>query len=499
MKRTIKSISEVLKSHRLLLLKLLITLQIVFLGFLFFQAVADGRYFLIHEDEVINYCSAKVFSETGSVRAESCISENVSRIGEMNWYGPGYSIMYGAMRLMFDQSPSLFIKIHFTFALITIILILFFLPISLEDRLLSGSILIFTEQFTGYIFTYFPESFHLLIAVIFTLLIIKIHQSTDGNMKNRFIIIFIMLVIVVSLSRVTTIFWLAGLIGVSACRKERKKMILVFAVGLVVILLFMRYFTAPPYAGGMQKIDRLFKLDILDFISKTVLSTLGNTFRLLKSSSIVVYILLVLVIMAAVRWWQTKHQILGAALLISISLLGALMAYYSAGEWYFLKQSAILLPLLIISLILTSSSQVFKYTILILSFLFFPLLYKNVSNSINEHKKAFQALQSYRSFQNALNELPDFISEQSNITILWLYTEYDFGSTTEAILPFSTKHGNPILYTTNIVSASDTPEVKFERFNKLKINYVLSRTTLSLPHLQLVHATEFYNFYRIEK
>src|SRR6187431_1981608 len=144
---------EVLKSHRLTLLKVLITLQIAFLGFLFFQAVADDRYFLVNEDEVINYCSAKVFSEVQSLRAEGCIEENVSRIGDMNWYGPGYSILYGTAKIFFGNSLSLFVKIHFALTLVSI-LIIFFLPVSLENRLLSVSTLIFTEQFTGYIFTY---------------------------------------------------------------------------------------------------------------------------------------------------------------------------------------------------------------------------------------------------------------------------------------------------------------------------------------------------------
>lgn len=88
MKYSVKSTVDVVKSHRLFLLKLLLAVQVGFLGYLLFSAIHDGHYFLAHEDEVINFCSAKIFSETGSLRAEGCIAEDVSRIGQMNWYGP---------------------------------------------------------------------------------------------------------------------------------------------------------------------------------------------------------------------------------------------------------------------------------------------------------------------------------------------------------------------------------------------------------------------------
>lgn len=488
---------EVLKSQRLLLLKVLIALQISFLTFLFFRAVSDNRYYLAYEDEVINYCSAKVFSETGSVRAEGCITEDVSRIGQMNWYGPGYAVMYGASQDFFGEDPTLFIKIHFVLALLSITII-FFIPSSLESRLLFCSALLFTEQFTGYIFTYFPESIHLFFAIIFILLITLIYQAKDVRKRNLYVTIFIGLVFAVVLLRSTAIFWLTSLIGLSQTRKMMISMIIVFLVGLGITLLYMRYFTAPPYAGDMQKIDQLFEFDLFGFIFKTIKATMRNTFSLLKSGSFGVYILLLLMGIAMVRWWQTKERLLLAALLVSISLVGALMAYYSAGPWYFLKQSAILIPLIIFVLMVTNSPPMLKYGILMGGMLIFPLLYENISITILERQNAYNGWQNSKPFQSALNELTNHISEDSEVTVVWCYNEYDYGSAAEALLPFSTASGHPILYTTNIATAQDKPEVRFQLHHKLKVNYILSRYPLELPAVRLVHSTQFYHFYKIE-
>lgn len=494
----VKSMVEVLESHRLTLLKVLITLQIAFLGFLFLQAVADNHYFLAYEDEVINYCSAKVFSETQSVRAESCIEENVSRIGEMNWYGPGYSVIYGTSKMLFGNSLSLFIKIHFVLALISI-LIIFFLPVTLENRLLSVSVLIFTEQFTGYIFTYFPEPIHILASIVFILLLIIIYKTNEANKRNVYITAFIILTMVVVPMRVTAIFWLTALVGVSDSKKMAVRMAVIFFLGLMATLLFMRYFTAPPYVADMQKIDSLYRFDILGFIYKTIGAAARNTFALLKSGSLGVYVLLILIVITTVRWWQTKDRLLLAALSVSVSLVGALMAYYSAGPWYFLKQSAVLIPLLIIVLMVSNSSYQLKYAILLTGILLSPLLYKNTSNTILERQNAFRQLELSKPFQSALNQLPELITEQSDVTVLWCYNEFDYGAAAEALLPFTTKSGNSILYTTNIIVEDKSAEAKFKMHGRLNINYVLSRDAVHLPELKEIHANEFYHFYKVEK
>lgn len=497
MKGPDKSILEVVKSQRLWSLKLVLIIQIGFLSYLFFSATREGRYFLAHEDEVINYCSAKLFSETGSIQAEGCITEDVSQIGKMNWYGPGYTVIYGSLRNLFGDYTTLFIQIHFAFAGMAL-LIIGLLPASGENKLLIANSLLFTEQFASTIFTYFPETFHHLLALILILLLILIHRSKSASQRNLLTIVFIGLVMVLTMCRVTTIFWLAALVGLSETKRMAVKMTIVFTVGLSLTLLYMKFFTAPPYAGEMQKIGQLYEFNLLDFVWKTIKALLRNTFYLLISGSVSVYFVLALISITAVRWWQTKERFLLAALLISLLLMSALMAYYSSYPWYFLKQSAVLVPLLIVALMLSDPPAKLKYGILAMAFVSFLGTFQTTLGFIQERKDAFARLQDNQPFLASLQELPAFITEDRAVTILWCYSEYDFGGATEALLPFSTKDHQPILYTTNIVSPGEGPETKFRLHHKLKVNYILSRQVLTGALWEEVYATEYFHFYKVK-
>ena len=491
-----KSRVEVVKSQRLWILKLLLAAQLLLLSYLFFSAIGDGRYFVAHEDEVINFCSAKLFSETGSVRAEGCITEDVSRIGRMNWYGPGYHLLYGSMRNIFGDSPTLFIQLHYAFALLTVLLVLF-LPVPVENKLLIATALIFTQQFTSYIFTYFPEALHLLLALVLILLLIFIQRSNGAAERNRYVTFFIIMVLILTIARVTTIFWLAALIGLSESRSTALKMTFVFMACLFMTLLYMKFFTAPPYAGEMQKIDQLYEFNVVGFVLKTLSAMVRNTYTLVTSGSVSVYFLLTLMLLTAGRWWKSKDQFLLASLLVSLVSMAALMAFYSSHPWYFLKQSAVLVPLLMVALMLSAGSSRLKYGILVVSLVTFLFSFQDIRDIIRERRDAFTRVQDSQPFVVALQQLPQFITEKRAVIILWCYNEYDFGGATEALLPFSTNDHQPIMYTTNIIGPDEKSEAKFKLHHKLKVDYLLSRMPVMSPLLQQVHATEYYHFYRI--
>lgn len=494
---SVKSTVDVVKTHRLLLLKLLLAIQVGFLGYLLFSSIRDGHYFLAHEDEAINYCSAKVFSETGSVRAEGCIAEEVSRIGQMNWYGPGYAVFYGSLLSIFGDIPTLFIKLHAASALLSLMLI-FALPISGEQKLLMATITTFTQTFTAYIFTYFPESFHFLVAIVLIFFLLKVHQETEKRRQRPWEICFVLLVLVAILFRVTYVFWLAALILVSESRSKAWKRAVLFLAVLAVTLLYMKLFTAPPYAGEMQKIDQLYEFNLWQFLWKTIKALLRNTFFLVTSGASGVYFLIGLLITSAFCWWKTRDRFLLASTGVSLVLLAALMAYYSPGPWYFLKQSAILVPLLVVGLVRAEISGKLKYGVLMVTVGWFLASEKNLTVSIAEHRAASDKFQASDDFRLALNQLKDFISGSKPITVLWCYDEYDFGGTTEALLPFSTRDGAPILYTSNVLSADSASEVKFTLHGKLKIDYLLSRQPVSFEYAKEIHQTTYYHLYKVE-
>ena len=79
------------------------TLKYAIAGFLLLfvvlvgYALLNGKYFAAEEDETIYYNCARLFSETGSVRATECNTENVAKVWQCNWYGPMYYLFYGGI------------------------------------------------------------------------------------------------------------------------------------------------------------------------------------------------------------------------------------------------------------------------------------------------------------------------------------------------------------------------------------------------------------------
>jgi len=116
---------------------------------------------------------------------------------------------------------------------------------------------------------------------------------------------------------------------------------------------------------------------------------------------------------------------------------------------------------------------------------------------IEERRTSFVRLTENSALYTSFQEMKDYIEEEYPVTVLWCYNEFPLGNIAEALLPFSTKNHQPILYTTNIVDPSTNPEVKFKRFGKIQINYLLSREPVTLPWLQETHSTEYYHLYKI--
>lgn len=487
---------EVVKSVHLLILKVLLVIQVALLAGWFFNATSDGKYFLFRDDEVINYTSAKLYAQTGVLRAGSCINEDVSAIGEFNWYGPGYQFIYGSAVKLFGDHSTLFIQLHFTFALMTLLLIYFF-PGEILGKLFFANALAFSWQFTAYVFTYFPESLNLLLTVVLLLVLLKIHSTEVNRDRQRLMVLYIVLVLLFMLCRVTFIFWLSGLIGFATSRRQAIYLTAIFATGLLFALIYMKIFTAPPYAGDMQKIDRLYKFDLPGFILKTAKSLLVHSWNLIMSGSIPVYFLLSLGALNLYLFWKSHTRIYLASVIISVLTLAALLAYYTPDPWYFIRQSDGLIPLLLVPVLMDGTSRLIKYCILAGSLITFVISWTWISETVTKRREAYANWIEFSPMKNAFAEIPQYMEGSDNINVLWCYNEYPFGSTTESLLPFSTRANAPILYSTNVVSADESAEVRFKRYNKLRMDYILSRMAVNLPGCQEVHATDFYHLYKI--
>jgi hypothetical protein len=481
---------------RVFFIGIVLTGSLALLAYRMINAAGDGRFFLLHEDEVIYYCSAKLFAATNSVRAEGCVEENVSRIGQINWYGPGYHVAYGLMFKIFGPQPALFPWMHFFLALASIALA-FFCPMPVEPKLLFAAALSIAPQFGIYIFTYFPETLNLFLATALTCLLGLVYFAQDDSKKRKLAIIFVGAVLLLMLFRITFIFWLAGLIGLSRTKKEFIISTSIFIVGVIVSLVYMKLFIAPPYAGEMHKIDHLYKMDLIAFYKATRRSISQNFGFFIDPQTPMVTLMFLLFMLAAITFAIDRNKLVLGALLTTVCLVLTMMAYYAVDEFYFVKQTVILVPLLLFALAAGPKRKIYAYlSIGVLAF-FFNHKYDKESEAIQTGRAAFSHYEDNLNFQNSLAEIRNHVGDGPTI-ILWDYREYDYGYSAEALLPFDTRSKEPILYTTNIVDRSATAESRFQLHNRLKIDYILSRHPLVLPGMNEVHTTEYYHLYKLD-
>ena len=457
--------------------------------------VGDGKYFLQHEDEAIYYCSAKLFAETNSIQAEGCNFEDVSPIGKINWYGPGYHVLYGTLFKIFGEHPPVFQWFHYLLSLVIVGLILT-LPLNLELRLAYATAIALTQQFFVYVFTFFPESLMLFFATVLTVLLF--HLSSYQNAKQKkYQISFIIACLVFALFRITFVFWILGWVVLAKNRTSFFIRAFIFLIIFLGSLVYMKYFLAPSYSSSVQKIEPLHQGLIFQFISETLHSILNNLRLLFESSDIGNFLVIGFVAASCITLFIKREKILWPSTVISLALLVTFLGYYVVDEFFFLKQTAMLMPLLLLSLVISYHAVKARYFIILVLLCVFPSRLIMANKIIEKRRIEYDHRREFSELESSFAKIPNYIREGPTV-ILWCYDEYDYGRSTESLLSFSTRAKQPILYTTNVVAPDSPPETKFRTYNKLKIDYILSRSALNWPTLQKIHSTPYFNLYEVK-
>ena len=458
----------------------------------FLRAVNDDQYFLVHEDETIFYGSAQVFAGSQSLQAESCIFEDVSKFGKFNWYGPGYNAVYGSVQLLFGHSWSLFIRFHFALALLVILLVLL-IPIDWESKLLVAGALLISETFSGYIFSYFPEMLHFFFSAVLTLLLVLIYKQ---NEKRSLITTYVALVLLFTFCRVTTIFWLAALLPMGDNWKKRVPFILVFSIGVMAAIIYQKFCLAPPFAPQMFKLEDLYSFHIGRFIFNTTTAVWNNVREIITYNSFPVNLLLVLMVMAGLNYRKSRDKLQLSVLLIALCLFGVLMALYTVHPFFFVKQTAMLVPCLLVAAVRGPYTWM-KWVVFVILIYHWVPVNKDRADIIKEHRQAYVKLIENEPLRKAFQQIRDVVVSDQDVVVLWCYHEYDYGNNAQSLLPYSTTGDHPIMYTSNFAyDPKTTSEQKFKFHHKLKIDYILSRQQLPWSTLEEVLRTPYFYFYR---
>ncbi|MBI2966741.1 MAG: hypothetical protein HYY40_02875 [Bacteroidetes bacterium] len=467
------------------------------LAILLVYAVSGTGSFPAHEDETIFYNAARVFTETGSIQASSIIEEKVALVGSCNWYGPFYNIFYGSFADIFGFRQHLLIYIHFLF-LVAAVSLFFLFPVRFPERIFLVLCFLSAEATVGFAFTYYPETFHLFSGVLMTLALIRLDSHYGSENFNRYRIIFMALVFLFTLCRVTSVFWLAALIPYSGNRMSVMVNFLIFIGGVLFAMLFLRFFTAPPYAEGQLAFQYLYSFEWWTFIQKAMDKLATNLFKLTHTARPASILLFFLLSLTLYRGFMERNRLMKAAVLTGAVLISVLMTFYTTHPLMFTRQTAILIPLLVGTGLAGLMNG--RAIIIILFLISAPFAFGTALKNILDRKESAVRLADNRELISSFSGIKEYMDPMKKNTVLWVYNEYhELGNAAEAFIPLSTKENLPVLYTTNL-NPSDAPaDIKFVRHNKLNIDYILSRQPLGEPDLKEVYTTKYFHFYQIHK
>lgn len=485
------------------LLFILFISTVLFYLALLLYATGSGEYSFVHDDEFNYVGAAKLFSQTGSVRAPLCMLEEVSKIFGANWYGVSYSIFYGSLYYIFGNHAVIFIFLNILFILLSSIMILR-AHVSSYKKLFALEMLLLSYPFIVYTFMFFPELLHLYLAIVLFMLLFKIYQVhlSGGNFRGL-IVLYVLLCIIFSLFRITSVFWIAGIIPFVKNIRQLSMRILIFIAGIVLVMIYMHYFIAPAFVYPMGSIDALKQLNFEAFFNM-VTKYMNQNLIFLFSITIrepQVLILMLLFGWSAFKSIRKRDKLYMASLFISLCYFAALISFYNTHPFYFTKQTAVLVPLLIFPIAFSSGLLIRKIA-LICFLVASPFYFVQAKTEIESRKKAGYDLSStYTQQISELKKISALVDQEKANLIEFVHYEHKYPRYIfYDALPLSNGNNYPITYTASVYNESLYPDMgyngRFPRYGLLKVNYVLSRDSLQLEKLEMIYHSPFYNLYK---
>jgi hypothetical protein len=464
-------------------------------------AFLNGSYHLADEDEAIYYNGARSFSETGSVRATECNTENVSKIWQCNWYGPMYTMFYGSIAKIAGVHNYNFLIANILILAIIMVLIMR-ANFEHETKLLIVCSFLALYAFVGYAFTFYPETLELLFAVILALKLKVISAETKNNQKQT--ALYVLLVLFFALFRISTIFWVFGLLAFS---KSVKDFFIKLGIGIICFLfvyIYIRYFNAPFYGSTMALVmnDKL-GLDTITLLLKKIVS---NFYFFVTQNPIYELLMLPVLAITAYSWFMSKNRLMLAACIISLIYFVALFSLYAPFSFFLNKQWACLYPLILIALYNTDKVNL-KYIMLLLLLVMSPIAYIKAAGLIRERKRTAMESEKTQPMVSQFEQIRNKVEGGKPITILTLYREFDdkipfpvFSSS----LSVSTTDQYPILYTYNFPAnrkhdSTFINEKNFRLYHKIYVDYILSRYPLKIDSTSLTYSTDLFYLYKNNK
>lgn len=477
----------------------LFTVALLFIGVYIifsFYALQDGKLYPRYFDENLYIASSKIFYEATSLKAPFSLNEERSRILLTHWYGPWYHIIYGAVAKIFNSSDGF----HIVFMnIIFVFLSLLFFIVFLKTNYLD-SILVITFFLGSYCllltFSYFPEMMIVFWSTLLSILLFNYYKDPENKTA---LMMFLLSLIIAITFRITFLLWFLALLPQSNNLKSLVKNLGLVVLGVLFTVLYVYFFNAKYTAGIFGSLSRLQVFNFSDVFQIVITYVFSNLKVFLSSYSDVYFIVINIVIFFFISYLYVKDKLILAISLVIISHIIITITLYVLEDYYLMRQLSIVLPLLVLGVIYSKSISM-KLLVLSILIFFLPIFARKTLRDINTRKEKYEIFNVQQpEIKKSFSEIKNIVDPYKDNIVLLYWPEH--GHMILSHLPYTNISGYTITYTSNMerndLVGNDEEEI-FKRYNKMKIDYILSKNELrKIKNIELIKKTRYFHLYKL--
>lgn len=470
------------RAERLLVPFLLLNLAVLALVYasLLVPILHDGRYMPAWTDEYGYVLDARSFAANGTVHAARVKEESVARFGEAGTHGPGYIVLQGTIARLAGDPVETSLWPNLVALLVAFALVLVF-PVPLAQRLAIVVLLLLHFAVLLYALTWMVETYQVLFAVAATLLLVSLYRTDRARDPGRFrrrLAAFVLVLLVLSLFRVTYALWALGLVPLARDRRELARLVLLAAAVVGVAVVATGLVSAPNPHWPLSRATRALAEGRLAEPLALLARNLGTNLRryLAAGAEPAFYVVMKVVVVllggaALVQALRRGNRLLLAACLVLGAHLVLLLLLYDAHSWREHRHLAPAFYALVIALVV-SGERLLCAALYVVELALLPGVYGYATERIvAERRWVAEQWAAHEEDLESLARIAHVVAgaDVGPVTILHAKELYRNLSLVPLALPVRSADGRPIRYTGNLGATPD-----WRRFGRIPIHYVLA-------------------------
>ena len=413
-----------ISDNKIIIMSVLFLMLLLLFTYFVYQSTSLN-YLPIFSDEYGYYLDAKSFWLYNRIDAPLTLNESYSLVGHAGFHGIMYSIFYGSFFKLLA-----FLGIDPSITLVNMVLVFFLFAIlvysrmDLEDKLLIGIVFLSNFIFIIYISSSMSEIFHYSFAVVVGYLLHLVYKTRE----NRYLYLLIGLIFLLIFFRESWVFVFFGLFPLAKSFKDIVKYSIVLLIGLVVVILYQKYFQAAyviDYFHNLKlQLDSGSPIDVLHSVYDRFLINLDKYFvteeyERYRFVFYCKYLFTIVLLYALYASFRTRSRTILSGTIIAFVFFSSLLVLYDPFGWREVRVLAAPFILLTVILIL-NKKHIAVYLIVLFQLLTINAVIDTKQNIDLKRQKMNLQIKESQALLNDFSEFGKYLDfyEKKRVVVL---------------------------------------------------------------------------------